>query len=97
MVEWATSSLVSNSLAPHTSTTSLGPGREFFVGLSKWTNHRGAEIVADTFRVRSGGGGGGGAGGGWGRRDLGGEERGGTGGTEEEVAESSMCLGYPRH
>lgn len=30
-----------------------GAGREFFVGLSKWTNHRGAEIVADTFRVRS--------------------------------------------
>ncbi|GAB5571336.1 N(G) [Prionailurus iriomotensis] len=24
-----------------------------FTGLSKWTNHRGAEIVADTFRVRS--------------------------------------------
>lgn len=24
------------------------------MGLSKWTNHRGAEIVADTFRVRSG-------------------------------------------
>ena len=39
----------------------------------------------------------GGAEGGWGRRDLGGEERGGTGGTEEEVAESSLCLGYPRH
>ena len=37
-----------------TSTASLGSGREFFVGLSKWTNHRGAEIVADTFRVRSG-------------------------------------------
>ena len=70
MGEWATLSLVSNSLAPHTSTTSLGSGREFFVGLSKWTNHRGAEIVADTFRVRSGDGGG--------RRDLGGEERGGT-------------------
>uniref|UniRef100_A0A8C7ESL8 DDAH family member 2, ADMA-independent n=1 Tax=Neovison vison TaxID=452646 RepID=A0A8C7ESL8_NEOVI len=32
----------------------LFTGREFFVGLSKWTNHRGAEIVADTFRVRSG-------------------------------------------
>ncbi|XP_029799759.1 N(G),N(G)-dimethylarginine dimethylaminohydrolase 2 isoform X1 [Suricata suricatta] len=31
----------------------LFTGREFFVGLSKWTNHRGAEIVADTFRVRS--------------------------------------------
>ncbi|XP_036269844.1 N(G),N(G)-dimethylarginine dimethylaminohydrolase 2 isoform X1 [Pipistrellus kuhlii] len=28
----------------------LFTGREFFVGLSKWTNHRGAEIVADTFR-----------------------------------------------
>ncbi|KAF7236227.1 N(G),N(G)-dimethylarginine dimethylaminohydrolase 1 [Varanus komodoensis] len=25
-------------------------GREFFVGISKWTNHRGAEMVADTFR-----------------------------------------------
>lgn len=37
-----------------TSAASLGSGREFFVGLSKWTNHRGAEIVADTFRVRSG-------------------------------------------
>lgn len=36
-----------------------GSGREFFVGLSKWTNHRGAEIVADTFRVRSGTGEGG--------------------------------------
>ncbi|XP_005859920.1 PREDICTED: N(G),N(G)-dimethylarginine dimethylaminohydrolase 2 [Myotis brandtii] len=32
----------------------LFTGREFFVGLSKWTNHRGAEIVADTFRVSSG-------------------------------------------
>ncbi|XP_015425333.1 PREDICTED: N(G),N(G)-dimethylarginine dimethylaminohydrolase 2 [Myotis davidii] len=31
----------------------LFTGREFFVGLSKWTNHRGAEIVADTFRVSS--------------------------------------------
>ncbi|XP_010599839.1 putative hydrolase DDAH2 isoform X2 [Loxodonta africana] len=29
----------------------LFTGREFFVGLSKWTNHRGAEIVADTFRA----------------------------------------------
>ncbi|XP_074092801.1 putative hydrolase DDAH2 [Macrotis lagotis] len=28
----------------------LFTGREFFVGISKWTNHRGAEIVADTFR-----------------------------------------------
>ncbi|XP_028911212.1 N(G),N(G)-dimethylarginine dimethylaminohydrolase 2 [Ornithorhynchus anatinus] len=28
----------------------LFTGREFFVGLSKWTNHQGAEIVADTFR-----------------------------------------------
>ncbi|XP_051852178.1 N(G),N(G)-dimethylarginine dimethylaminohydrolase 2 [Antechinus flavipes] len=28
----------------------LFTGHEFFVGLSKWTNHRGAEIVADTFR-----------------------------------------------
>ncbi|XP_029440755.1 LOW QUALITY PROTEIN: N(G),N(G)-dimethylarginine dimethylaminohydrolase 2 [Rhinatrema bivittatum] len=25
-------------------------GREFFVGISKWTNHRGAEMVADSFR-----------------------------------------------
>ncbi|XP_030044802.1 putative hydrolase DDAH2 [Microcaecilia unicolor] len=25
-------------------------GREFFVGISKWTNHRGAEMVADAFR-----------------------------------------------
>ncbi|KAG8127722.1 hypothetical protein E2320_014612, partial [Naja naja] len=24
--------------------------REFFVGISKWTNHRGAEMVADAFR-----------------------------------------------
>uniref|UniRef100_A0A8D0GY04 DDAH family member 2, ADMA-independent n=2 Tax=Sphenodon punctatus TaxID=8508 RepID=A0A8D0GY04_SPHPU len=28
----------------------LFTGREFFVGISKWTNHRGAEMVADTFR-----------------------------------------------
>lgn len=27
------------------------PGREFFVGLSKRTNQRGAEILADTFKV----------------------------------------------
>ncbi|TEA24601.1 hypothetical protein DBR06_SOUSAS30410115 [Sousa chinensis] len=52
--DWAISGLVSNPLPPHTSTASLGSGREFFVGLSRWTNHRGAEIVADTFRVRSG-------------------------------------------
>jgi N-dimethylarginine dimethylaminohydrolase len=26
-------------------------GREFFVGLSKRTNQRGAEILADTFKV----------------------------------------------
>ncbi|XP_044275511.1 N(G),N(G)-dimethylarginine dimethylaminohydrolase 2 isoform X2 [Varanus komodoensis] len=29
----------------------LFTGREFFVGISKWTNHRGAEMVADTFRT----------------------------------------------
>ncbi|XP_044838512.1 N(G),N(G)-dimethylarginine dimethylaminohydrolase 1-like [Mauremys mutica] len=28
----------------------LFTGREFFVGISKWTNHRGAEVVADAFR-----------------------------------------------
>lgn len=28
----------------------LFTGREFFVGISKWTNHRGAEAVADAFR-----------------------------------------------
>ncbi|KYO39365.1 N(G),N(G)-dimethylarginine dimethylaminohydrolase 2 [Alligator mississippiensis] len=28
----------------------LFTGREFFVGISKWTNHRGAEMVADAFR-----------------------------------------------
>ncbi|XP_069630244.1 putative hydrolase DDAH2 isoform X2 [Haliaeetus albicilla] len=28
----------------------LFTGREFFVGISPWTNHRGAEAVADTFR-----------------------------------------------
>lgn len=28
----------------------LFTGREFFVGISSWTNHRGAEAVADTFR-----------------------------------------------
>ena len=27
------------------------PGREFFVGLSRRTNQRGAEILADTFKV----------------------------------------------
>ncbi|XP_042309565.1 N(G),N(G)-dimethylarginine dimethylaminohydrolase 1-like isoform X3 [Sceloporus undulatus] len=29
----------------------LFTGREFFVGISKWTNHRGAEMVADAFRT----------------------------------------------
>uniref|UniRef100_A0A8B9J7J5 Dimethylarginine dimethylaminohydrolase 2 n=1 Tax=Astyanax mexicanus TaxID=7994 RepID=A0A8B9J7J5_ASTMX len=29
----------------------LFTGREFFVGISKHTNHRGAEVLADTFRV----------------------------------------------
>lgn len=29
-------------------------GREFFVGLSKRTNQRGAEILADTFKVGKG-------------------------------------------
>lgn len=29
-------------------------GREFFVGLSKRTNQRGAEILADTFKVGEG-------------------------------------------
>ncbi|XP_074873789.1 putative hydrolase DDAH2 isoform X2 [Carettochelys insculpta] len=28
----------------------LFTGREFFVGISKWTNHRGAEMVAEAFR-----------------------------------------------
>ncbi|MBN3286842.1 DDAH1 dimethylaminohydrolase, partial [Polyodon spathula] len=28
----------------------LFTGREFFVGISSWTNHKGAELVADTFR-----------------------------------------------
>uniref|UniRef100_A0A8C4WR62 Dimethylargininase n=1 Tax=Gopherus evgoodei TaxID=1825980 RepID=A0A8C4WR62_9SAUR len=28
----------------------LFTGREFFVGISQWTNHRGAEAVADAFR-----------------------------------------------
>lgn len=31
----------------------LFTGREFFVGISKHTNHRGAEVLADTFRVRA--------------------------------------------
>lgn len=31
----------------------LFTGREFFVGISSHTNHRGAEVLADTFRVRS--------------------------------------------
>lgn len=30
----------------------LFTGREFFVGISSHTNHRGAEVLADTFRVR---------------------------------------------
>lgn len=29
----------------------LFTGKEFFVGISKYTNHRGAEVLADTFRV----------------------------------------------
>lgn len=29
----------------------LFTGKEFFVGISKHTNHRGAEVLADTFRV----------------------------------------------
>ncbi|MGH0155948.1 UNVERIFIED_CONTAM: hypothetical protein FKN15_058928 [Acipenser sinensis] len=29
----------------------LFTGREFFVGISSWTNHKGAELVADTFRA----------------------------------------------
>ncbi|KAL7986353.1 hypothetical protein Chor_011519 [Crotalus horridus] len=29
----------------------LDGSREFFVGISKWTNHRGAEMVADAFRT----------------------------------------------
>ena len=29
----------------------LFTGREFFVGISSHTNHRGAEVLADTFRV----------------------------------------------
>ncbi len=31
----------------------LFTGKEFFVGISSHTNHRGAEVLADTFRVRS--------------------------------------------
>lgn len=30
----------------------LFTGREFFVGISSHTNRRGAEVLADTFRVR---------------------------------------------
>lgn len=45
--------LIPNSLWPSNLGVFPDSGREFFVGLSKWTNHRGAEIVADTFRVRS--------------------------------------------
>lgn len=30
----------------------LFTGREFFVGISSHTNHKGAEVLADTFRVR---------------------------------------------
>ena len=29
----------------------LFTGREFFVGISSYTNHRGAEVLADTFKV----------------------------------------------
>lgn len=29
----------------------LFTGKEFFVGISSHTNHRGAEVLADTFRV----------------------------------------------
>ncbi len=29
----------------------LFTGKEFFVGISKYTNHRGAEVLADTFKV----------------------------------------------
>lgn len=32
----------------------LFTGREFFVGISSHTNHSGAEVLADTFRVRGG-------------------------------------------
>uniref|UniRef100_UPI00398E745E N(G),N(G)-dimethylarginine dimethylaminohydrolase 1-like isoform X2 n=1 Tax=Pristiophorus japonicus TaxID=55135 RepID=UPI00398E745E len=28
----------------------IAAGREFFVGISKWTNHKGAEYVADAFK-----------------------------------------------
>lgn len=31
----------------------LFTGREFFVGISSHTNRRGAEVLADTFRVRA--------------------------------------------
>lgn len=31
----------------------LFTGREFFIGISSHTNHRGAEVLADTFRVSS--------------------------------------------
>lgn len=31
----------------------LFTGREFFVGISSHTNHKGAEVLADTFRVRA--------------------------------------------
>lgn len=41
---------VTSSLCSITSLT----GREFFVGLSKRTNQRGAEILADTFKVGEG-------------------------------------------
>lgn len=53
---WETrpSRALSNSFPPSNLRGLPDSGREFFVGLSKWTNHRGAEIVADTFRVRSG-------------------------------------------
>ena len=32
----------------------LFTGREFFVGISTHTNYRGAEVLADTFRVSRG-------------------------------------------
>lgn len=72
--EGAPQNLVSSCLPPTPLISGpplLPSGREFFVGLSKWTNHRGAEFVADTFRVSSwtilGGemGSGGGVGWGW--------------------------------
>lgn len=43
--------LKSHGLWPAPFSYCLFAGREFFVGISKWTNHRGAEMVADAFRV----------------------------------------------